>query len=45
LQSLAEGHDFRERLSQEGARLVRSFTWDDQIDRVLRFMNGGDAAR
>ncbi len=39
LEKLMESVELRERLSRAGAELVRSFTWDSQIDRVLSFMN------
>lgn len=39
LERLMVAPEWRERLSAEGAKLVSGFTWDDQIDRVLQFMN------
>ena len=40
LEQLMAQREFRERLSKAGAELVRSFTWDSQIDQVLEFMHG-----
>ena len=40
LERLLHDRPLRERLSSAGQALVQSFTWDEQIDRVLRFMQG-----
>jgi len=39
LERLLRDARLRERLALAGEKLVRSFTWDDQIDRVYRFMS------
>jgi len=33
----------RQRLARAGEQLVRTFAWDDQIDRVYRFMSAPGA--
>jgi glycosyltransferase involved in cell wall biosynthesis len=40
LERLLRDPGLRDRLSNAGQALVRSFTWNDQIDRVYRFMQG-----
>jgi glycosyltransferase involved in cell wall biosynthesis len=43
LEKLMDHGEWRDRLSQAGARLVRSYDWDSQIARVLEFMNARGA--
>ncbi|MFL5312693.1 MAG: glycosyltransferase family 4 protein [Myxococcales bacterium] len=44
LERLLRDAALRQRLSAAGQTLIRGFTWDEQIDRVLRFMQGGGEA-
>ncbi len=43
LETLLRDRTLRERLAGAGEQLVRTFAWDDQIDRVYRFMSAPGA--
>jgi O-antigen biosynthesis protein len=43
IETLLRDDALRDRLASAGEQLVRTFTWEDQIDRVYRFMSDGGA--